>query len=76
VEVILDHGDHGVLDDLLFCGELGRHLLLELLGQPAHQWGSLYGICYSTVRQTPYVRRIILLSAFDTLLEVLPTEIF
>jgi hypothetical protein len=44
VEVILDHGDHGVLDDLLFGGEQGRHLLLELLGQPGQDGGSLYGI--------------------------------
>jgi hypothetical protein len=39
VKVILDHSDHGMLDDLLFGGELGRHLLLELLGQPAKEGG-------------------------------------
>ena len=33
VEMVFHHGDHGVLDVLLVLAQLGRHLLLELLGE-------------------------------------------
>ena len=33
VEMVLHHGDHGVLDVLLVLGQLSGHLLLELLGE-------------------------------------------
>jgi hypothetical protein len=34
--MILDHGGHGVLHDLLLGGQLGRHLLAKLLRQPGN----------------------------------------
>ena len=37
VEVVLDHGGHGVLDHLLLGGQLGRHLLPELCRQAKQQ---------------------------------------
>ena len=33
MEVVFHHGDHRVLDVLLVLAQLGRHLLLELLGE-------------------------------------------
>ena len=33
VEMVLDHGEHGVLDVLLLGAQLHRHLSLKLLGQ-------------------------------------------
>ena len=33
VEMVFHHGDHGMLDVLLVLAQLGRHLLLELLGE-------------------------------------------
>ena len=33
VEMVFHHSDHGVLDVLLVLAQLGRHLLLELLGE-------------------------------------------
>ena len=33
VKMVLNHGDHGVLDVLLLLGQLSRHLLLKLLAE-------------------------------------------
>jgi hypothetical protein len=41
--MVLDHGDHGVLNNLLLGSQLGRHLLLKLLGQPGETFQLLRG---------------------------------
>ena len=38
VEVVLDHGGHGVGNVLLLAGQLERHRLVKLLGQPDNEF--------------------------------------